>query len=189
MKQDARRWLSERLRKFAPFLWSLRFGVRLFAPRQYVGAVGAVFNGAGKILLVEHLFRTDFPWGLPGGWVEPGENPSETVRREIMEELHLEIDVKELLFSEQVGVVRKSAHPSHLGLAFYCRLLYGEPAISAEIISFEWSDPTDIQHQLAPFQRKAALLAKDAFDRDASNRIKVEEIGKASPAGSQCNLQ
>ena len=56
-----------------------------------MGAVAAVFDDAGKVLLVEHVFRTDYPWGLPGGWVAPGEAPVDAVRREIEEELQLQV--------------------------------------------------------------------------------------------------
>src|SRR5467141_1565679 len=93
------------LRNFPPMFWGMKLAVRLFAPRQCVGAVGVVFNQAGQVLIVEHVFRTDFPWGLPGGWIECGENPADTVRREIEEELKLKVEVKRLLFSEQVGLV------------------------------------------------------------------------------------
>jgi ADP-ribose pyrophosphatase YjhB (NUDIX family) len=128
--------------------------------------VGAVFNDAGQVLLVEHVFRTDFPWGLPGGWIELGENPTDAVQREIEEELHLQVQVKQLLFCEPVGLAPKSTHPPHLGLAFYCCLTAGECVLTPEILSFEWVDPRRIRQVLSPFQRKAVLMAQQVFDRD-----------------------
>jgi ADP-ribose pyrophosphatase YjhB (NUDIX family) len=143
----------------------MKITARVIAPRQCVGAVGAVLNSAGEILLVEHVFRTDFPWGLPGGWVKAGESPSEAVRREIQEELQIQIEVKDLLCSEQVGLTARSTHPRHLGLAYYCRYISGECNISAEVQSVEWVDAGRIRQDLAPFQRKAIALAKEVFDR------------------------
>ena len=168
MPSTAKQRLAACLQRWPPLLWVLRIAGRVLAPRQYVGAVGAVFNDSGQLLLVEHVFRTDFPWGLPGGWVEHGEDPSETVKREVAEELKLEIEVKALLLSRQIPVLQKSAHPPHLGLAYYCRLVAGEPRITMEVLSVDWCDPAKITRDLAPFQRRAADLGLQAFQRERS---------------------
>ncbi len=162
---DIKKRLSEGLQTFALLRWLLGIVARAKAPRQPVGAVGAVFNDSGQVLLLEHMFRTDFPWGLPGGWVELGENPADAVRREIEEELHVQVQVMDLLFSEQVGLFPKSTHPRHLGLAYYCRFVSGECAITPEILSFEWTDTDQIKHDLAPFQRKAVMFGQQLFQR------------------------
>ena len=70
-----KRRLADWLQRFPPLRWGLKLAVWLFAPRHQVGAVGVVFNNAGQVLLVEHVFRPDYNWGLPGGWVERGESP------------------------------------------------------------------------------------------------------------------
>src|SRR5688500_5163916 len=66
---------------------------RVWQPWVTVGAVGAVFNDSGKLLVVEHEFQPIYPWGLPGVWMAGNENPEDTVRREIFEETRLHIDV------------------------------------------------------------------------------------------------
>jgi ADP-ribose pyrophosphatase YjhB (NUDIX family) len=147
----------------------MKLAARVIAPRQCVGAVGAVVNSTGDVLLVEHVFRTDFPWGLPGGWVKAGENPRDAVRREIREELKIEVDVQHLLCSEQVGLTKMSTHPRHLGLAYYCRYISGECVIGTEVQSVEWVDANRIRQELAPFQRKAIELAREVFDRQLSS--------------------
>ena len=68
--------------------------VKLFAPKNHIGAVAAIFNEAGQVLLVEHVFRPYYSWGLPGGWVNKGESPAHTIKREVEEELNLKIQVK-----------------------------------------------------------------------------------------------
>ena len=140
---------------------ALRLAARLKAPRQPAGAVGVVFDDDRRVLLVEHVYRTDYPWGLPGGWIERGEDPKETVRREIEEELGLCVEVGPLLLSEQVGLIEKSTHPRHLGLAYACRLISGACRLSAETISVEWVRPDHIQRRLAPFQLRAVKLAEE----------------------------
>ena len=49
-------------------------------------------DGHRYLLVVHHGKRRDV-WGLPGGHVDRGEQPLDAVRRELVEELHLEIDV------------------------------------------------------------------------------------------------
>jgi 8-oxo-dGTP pyrophosphatase MutT (NUDIX family) len=162
---DGRR-LSTWLRRYPPLRWALKVAVRLFAPRHYVGAVVAVFDDAGQVLLVEHVFRTDHSWGLPGGWVEPGEAPIDAVRREVQEELQLRIDVKDLLSVERITPTVMANHPSHLGLAYYARLRAGRCTPSGEVLTVKWADPGTIVEDLAPFQRQAILAGRAVFDRE-----------------------
>jgi 8-oxo-dGTP pyrophosphatase MutT (NUDIX family) len=146
----------------------------LITPRQYVGAVGVVFDEAGQVLLVEHVFRPNGNWGLPGGWIKRGENPVQAVKREIQEELELTIEVKQLLLCEPQGVVPDDKAPPGLGLAFYCRLAAaqgqsgGLPNIrpSYEILSVEWVDPDHIGRKVTALERKAIDLGKKAFESD-----------------------
>lgn len=55
------------------------------------GAFVFVRNSVG-ILLVHHNYGQKF-WSLPGGAVEPGEEPKETVLREVLEETGLSIKI------------------------------------------------------------------------------------------------
>jgi 8-oxo-dGTP diphosphatase len=154
-----KRRLSRAVREHWPLRFALKIAAALLAPRQPVGVVGALFNDEGRVLLVEHVFRTDFPWGLPGGWVECGETPEEALLREFEEELGLRVEVGPLLDCGSIGLVDKSTHPPHLGLAFSCRLRTGTVCATHEVVSTEWADPNAIRRVLAPFQRKAIGLA------------------------------
>jgi ADP-ribose pyrophosphatase YjhB (NUDIX family) len=162
------RRLSTLIPRLPPLLWGLRFAVRVVAPRQWVGAVGALFNASGEVLLLEHVFRTDYPWGLPGGWVERREDPSETVRREFAEELQLNVEVGRLLHCARVPAIATSAAPPHLGLGYFCRHSGGQCVIASEILAFEWVDPCRIGHELAPFQKRVIELGREQFEREAT---------------------
>jgi ADP-ribose pyrophosphatase YjhB (NUDIX family) len=146
--------------EFAPARWCVRGVARMMAPRHRVGAVGVVFDDQGRVLLVEHAFRTDYPWGLPGGWVEPGEEPPDAVARELREELNLEVEVGALVLCGTVGRVRTSTHPVHLGFAYHCRLKAGAHQTSLEALGFEWVDPAVIAVPLSDFQRRAIEAAR-----------------------------
>jgi ADP-ribose pyrophosphatase YjhB (NUDIX family) len=163
LKRSVRTFAGE----FPPARWAVRGAARLVAPRYPVGAVGVVFDADGKVLILEHAFRTDFPWGLPGGWVERGEQPRDTVKRELREELGLDVEVRDLVLCESVGRVRTSVHPVHLGLAYYCRLLSGAKTLSMEVLAFEWVDPARHSRALAPFQQMAIDRAA-RFHADAT---------------------
>ena len=136
--------------------------------------MGVVFNRAGQILLVEHVFRPNYNWGLPGGWVEHGENPAEAVRREIKEEMGLEVEVKRLLLCAVQGDEPQSSTPLSLGLAFYCRLVEPEPNSSRldragdnyEILSLKWVEPENIEHKLTPLAHQAISLAQKEFEME-----------------------
>lgn len=160
------RRLSAWLSRVAPLRWVLKAAVRMLAPTHYVGAVAAVFDDSGRVLIVEHVFRTDHPWGLPGGWISRGEAPADAVARELREELQLDIEVKELIAAARIPATRMANHPSHLGLAYYARLRGGRCAPSGEVLSVRWADPDSIDEDLAPFQRHAVLAGRSAFARE-----------------------
>ena len=145
--------------EFPPARWMARAAVWLIAPRHRIGAVGVVFDRQGRVLVVEHAFRTDFPWGLPGGWVQMGEEPREAVKRELREELRLDVEVGELVLSGIVRRVRTSIAPVHLGLAYACELASGSSDPSLEVLRFDWIDPASPRRELAPFQRAAIARA------------------------------
>jgi ADP-ribose pyrophosphatase YjhB (NUDIX family) len=156
---DLRRRVRTLAAEWAPFRWLVRGAARVVAPRHAVGAVGVVFDREGRVLLVEHAFRTDFPWGLPGGWVEPGEEPSAAVKRELREELGLDVAVGELVECAVVGRVRTSTHPVHLGLAYACELASAADQLSIEALAVAWIDPLNPGRPLSPFQRAAIVNA------------------------------
>src|ERR1700704_657851 len=69
-----------------------RWTVQLSHPRFAV-TVGAVITDAGgRVLLLKHRFRPGAGWGMPGGFMEAGEQAEDTLRRELREEVELEVE-------------------------------------------------------------------------------------------------
>jgi ADP-ribose pyrophosphatase YjhB (NUDIX family) len=73
-----------------------RWSMRLTHTRFTVTAGAIIFNQKGQILVLKHRFRAGSGWGLPGGFLERGEQPIDALRRELREELGLEIDDVEI---------------------------------------------------------------------------------------------
>ena len=70
--------------------------MRLLHTRFTVTAGALIFNHDGQVLLLKHRFRAGSGWGLPGGFLEAGEQPIDALRRELREELGIEIQEVEI---------------------------------------------------------------------------------------------
>lgn len=70
-------------------------------PRKRVGADALIRDAAGRLLLVDPKYKPD--WDLPGGMSEANEPPAETVRRELKEELGLDLRPGQLLCIDWVS--------------------------------------------------------------------------------------
>ena len=92
-----------------------RWTMRVAHPRFTVTAGAVVFNQNGEVLLLKHRFRPGSGWGLPGGFIEKAEQPIDALRRELREEIGLEVQDVELF------AVRSFAKPQQVEVLFRCR--------------------------------------------------------------------
>ena len=67
--------------------------------RFTVTAGALIFNDSGQVLLLKHRFRAGSGWGIPGGFLEAGEHPEQALRREMREEIGLELEHVEIFTS------------------------------------------------------------------------------------------
>ena len=56
-------------------------------------AVKAIIQNGEKFLVIKQAFAGKTVWDLPGGRVDYGESPYDTLVREVMEETHLSINI------------------------------------------------------------------------------------------------
>ena len=92
------------------------------------GCGAAIFDDAGQLLLIQRLTEPEAgAWGLPGGKIDFGEPARETARREIAEELGIEITVNGLACIAEIldgGDGRHWVSP-----IFYARIVSGIPRL------------------------------------------------------------
>lgn len=68
-----------------------RFMISRVTPNWTAGTVALIERGDGRVLLVKPVYREG--WALPGGLVDRGEHPERTIRREMREELGVDIEI------------------------------------------------------------------------------------------------
>ena len=113
--------------------------------RQRLIVVPLVSNQSGELLLCKMpADRGVFPgkWSLPGGGVEDGELIEEALRREVREELGIEIDQIESLFFRDLLHTKVRDGASELiymvFLVFACRAVGTEIDLSEEFDEYAW---------------------------------------------------
>ena len=92
-----------------------RWTMRIAHPRFTVTAGAVIFNDNGQVLLLKHRFRPGSGWGLPGGFIERGEQPVDALHRELCEEIGLEVKDVEIF------AVRSFKKPQQVEVLFRCR--------------------------------------------------------------------
>lgn len=117
---------------------------------QIIGVGGLILNKKGEILLtkrIEPLFpQWNGKWGIPGGQVEFGENPTEALHRELKEELGIEVKIllaTPLIASKTLDMQKWNYHG--VFLCFPCSIIKGKPKnTSAEHSDSKWFKPAEI---------------------------------------------
>lgn len=93
-----------------------------------VGVRGVVVQER-HILMVQYEDNYGIHYNLPGGGVEFGETLHEALKREVLEETALDIEVGELLFVyEHVQIADYLSHPHTLSIFFRCQPIDGSEA-------------------------------------------------------------
>ena len=132
------RLLPARLR-----LWAMRATNARFT----VTAGAIVFNESGQVLLLKHRFRAGSGWGLPGGFLEAGEQPLDALRRELREEIGMEIkDV-------EVFAARSFRKPRQVEVLFRCRANGTAQPQNMEVELAEWFSLNSLPEGLPKDQR------------------------------------
>src|SRR6267143_4583623 len=128
---------------------------RLGQSRFTVTTAAFIFDGDGRLLLLDHVFRPDSGWGVPGGFLTRGEQPEAGLRRELREEIGLELDSVELLFT------RSLHRPRQIEIYFRAKAIGTPHPRSFEIKRAEWFPLDALPEELPIDQRQLIQRAID----------------------------
>jgi 8-oxo-dGTP diphosphatase len=124
-----------------------RWSMRLTHTRFTVTAGAIIFNDRREVLLLKHRFRAGSGWGLPGGFLERGEQPIEALRRELREEIGLEVE------DVEVFAARSFKKPKQVEVLFRARANANVKPLTMEVERAEWFSLDSLPEGLPRDQR------------------------------------
>ena len=180
-------------RRFPPRLAGFLKGI--FARTWLVGAVAVMIDDSVSppdVLLVEHSYRRKGAWGLPGGSLEstPGDpkRPSRdrlpddvieaALRREVSEELGIDITVVRLLRVDAIPYIPEEPGPYRLDFYFRCAPRNGFAALRQGLSSGQIK-PCSPEIKQIRFVAFTSLKGYDLFSTD--RRLLTEDLTRLEP--------
>jgi 8-oxo-dGTP diphosphatase len=132
-------------------------------PKKQIAVVGAVFRRDGRLLLAQrssgHLAGM---WEFPGGKIEDGETPQESLARELKEELGVKAEIGEFVADTVFEYEQVYIHLSCFWIDYYVGEL--EPREHSQI---QWVLPEQLATMnLAPADIPIALSILEGEDKD-----------------------
>jgi 8-oxo-dGTP diphosphatase len=138
-----------------------RWSVRASNVKFTVTAAGIVRNSEGKVLIIKHRFRPGSGWGIPGGFVEAGEQAEAALRRELCEEVGLELE------QLRIFAARTFERQSQIEIVFLAKASGDPRPRSIEVERVEWFSPQLLPDALPSDQKK---LIESALQVGAEGR-------------------
>lgn len=144
-------------------------------PTHIVAAAGIVTNERDEILLVKTY---DSGWVYPGGQVEVGENLIDALKREILEESGIEVEVGEVFCiasntATYPGYNGVKVVPTKVVLDFICKKTGGTPRPSEENSETGWFAQKDV---LSRIKSPAIIERFKAYLEYAGRPIYLEYV-------------
>ena len=128
-------------------------------PKHSVSVAGIVVRDDGRILAIQR--RDNAQWEPPGGVLELDETFEAGVRREVLEEAGVEVEV------ERLSGVYKNMTRGIVALVFRCRPLTNASSMSDEARRIGWLSTDEVNEYMSPAY---AVRVADALSGEASTR-------------------
>jgi len=123
-------------------------------PRVVVA--GLIINQKGEILLCKS-YKWSNLWIVPGGHIEYGETIEKAIKREVKEEVGLDIKIKKILFTQELIEPKDYCKKRHfISLQCVCSAENNNVKIDDdEIQDYKWVDPEDgLKEKTDPYTHK-----------------------------------
>jgi ADP-ribose pyrophosphatase YjhB (NUDIX family) len=121
---------------------------REYAGHPMVGVGGIVLN-EGKVLLVRRGQQPGYgKWSIPGGMVELGESLTEAIRREVLEECGIEIELADVIAVLERVIRREDERVRYhyILIDFLGYWKGGELQPASDILEARWADPSEMEN-------------------------------------------
>lgn len=151
--------MSELLKKILGVLWAktpsfLRLKIIRTTQNKFTVSVAAiVLNKKGELLLLNHIMRPRFNWGIPGGFINHGEQPEDSLRRELREETGIEL--------EDIEFIRVRTINRHVEILYRAKGKGKAEVKSHEISDIGWFRPDNLPDEVSGVQKK---IIREFFD-------------------------
>ncbi|GAA1506422.1 NUDIX domain-containing protein [Streptomyces albidochromogenes] len=139
-------------------------------PLHSVSVAGAVLREDGRLLAIRRA--DNGTWELPGGVLELSEAPEEGVRREVLEETGIHVEVDEL------SGVYKNTTRGIVALVFRCKPSGGVERTSDESTAVAWLTPEEVAERMSEVY---AVRLLDALDEEGPH-VRSHDGKRLSPA-------
>lgn len=139
---------------------AIRYGIRLAVGKRILSGVPAIIrNSKGEILLGKRskkmIYYPDM-WGLPGGLIEFGETIEQAAKREVKEELGINIEI--VKYGKPLMQLPDKKHQvQYLDIPVHCKLVSGTPEPKDETREVRWFKPKEIKSMKLAYNHKEIL--------------------------------
>lgn len=119
--------------------------IRTTQAKFTVSVAAVITNEKDEVLILNHVLRPFSGWGLPGGFIDYGEQPENAIRREIIEEAGIELEELRLFMVRIIN--------SHVEMLFLAKALGTAEVKSREIIELGWFALDDLPENMSIEQK------------------------------------
>jgi mutator protein MutT len=146
---------------------------RRYPERPYAGVGAIVFRGTEVLLIKRGSPPALGKWSIPGGLVELGESLEAAVRREVVEEVGLEVKVIDLVAALDRVILDPDGRIEYhyILLDFLCEVVSGHPSAASDADECRFVALEDLR--LYDMTRGTEEVIKRAFEKAKSLGLPV----------------